>query len=151
MDMNSSEFWQTELGKLYLKKLKNIKDREELSQDLVSLWSNFSESATGIVQRSNRPEKKFKVLLRNGRTIHFGARGYVIGARQDSERGEDFCSRSYGQRPRSSEFTPWFGSQMTWACNRGKLSGSAPVLKLGDNIYDDKFSGYFERYGVKRE
>lgn len=150
MDMNSAEFWQTELGKLYLKKLKKTKKDISLDDQLLKLWENFSESNTGLVTRSDRPEKKFKVLLRNGKTIHFGARGYVIGAKQDEKRGENFCSRSASQVT-SGEVTPAFLSQMTWSCNKGKLDKSLPTLKIGDNIYNGSFSKYFELYGVRRE
>lgn len=150
MDMNSAEFWQTELGKFYLRKLKKTKKDISLDDQLLKLWENFSEASVGVVSRSDRPEKKFKVLLRDGRTVHFGARGYVIGAKQDEKRGENFCSRSASQVS-SNTVTPAFLSQMTWSCNKGKLDKSLPTLKLGDNIYNTRFQKYFDIYGVRRE
>ena len=71
------------------------------------------------IQRSNRKDKKFKVVV-NGKTIHFGAKGYTI--RPKTKKGDSYCARSFGIKGKDDINSANFWSRKMWLC-KGKKSG----------------------------
>lgn len=64
------------------------------------------------VHRSNRKNKKFKIY-KNGKTIHFGEKGYSISP--GTKKGDRYCARSYGIKT-NDPFSPNSLSRMMWKC-----------------------------------
>jgi ribosomal protein S8E len=76
------------------------------------------------IKRSNRKNKKFMVNI-NGKTIHFGAKGFRI--KPSTKSGDNFCARSYAIKDKDGNFTrnnklsANYWSRKIWRC-KGKRS-----------------------------
>ncbi len=87
----------------------------------------------GVIQRSDKKDKKFKVKNSDGSTTHFGAKGYSISP--GTEKGRRYCSRSSGiqgkKKPGRRSANEL--SRRMWNC-QGKNSVKGKTLKVGDKI-----------------
>jgi len=69
------------------------------------------------VRRSDKEGKKFKIT-KEGKEIHFGAKGYSISP--GTSKGDNYCARSSGIK-NNGEFAPNQLSRRMWKC-KGKRS-----------------------------
>ena len=86
----------------------------------------------GVIQRSDRKDKKFKVLTPEGKTVHFGHDDYTISGSNNQEKGDAYCARSSG----IEDSGKWSANQLSrqmWRCKGKKTTGKP--LSVGDKIY----------------
>ena len=79
---------------------------------------------TGIPIKSNRKNKKFKVLTPNGKIIHFGDSRYeYFTQHKDKKRQENYCKRARGIKNKKGELTykdpesaNYYSYKFLWKC-----------------------------------
>ena len=71
-----------------------------------------------MISRSTRKDKKYKTEV-DGKTIHFGARGYRI--KPGTPAGDFYCARSFGIKGRNDKTSANYWSRKMWRC-KGKKS-----------------------------
>jgi hypothetical protein len=79
---------------------------------------------TGIPIKSNRKNKKFKVLTPNGKIIHFGDSRYEdFTQHKDKKRQENYCKRARGIKNKKGELTykdpesaNYYSYKFLWKC-----------------------------------
>lgn len=86
----------------------------------------------GVVQRSDRDNKKFKVLTPDGKTVHFGHSDYTISGNNNQSKGDSYCARSNGIKD-SGKYSPNNLSRIMWSCKGDKAVG--PPKGVGDKIF----------------
>jgi hypothetical protein len=78
----------------------------------------------GVPVKSDRKNKKFKVLTPNGNIIHFGQKGYEdFTQHKDEKRRKNYCKRSAGIRNKKGELTKnnkesanYYSRKFLWEC-----------------------------------
>ena len=86
----------------------------------------------GVVQRSDKKDKKFKVLTPEGKTVHFGHSDYTIKAGKNQEAADSYCARSAGIKD-SGKWSPNQLSRRAWGCISDK-SHPDKMLRIGDKV-----------------
>lgn len=77
------------------------------------------------IKRSTRKGKKYMVEV-DGKTIHFGAEGYVI--KPGSPAGDAYCARSYGIAGANDKSTPNYWARQLWSCRGEKSVSDKPFF-----------------------
>jgi|TARA_A100001391_G_C5042328_1_gene271257 hypothetical protein len=78
----------------------------------------------GVPVKSDRKNKKFKVLTPNGNIIHFGHSSYQdFRQHQDEKRRKSYCKRSAGIKDKSGKLTKnnkesanYYSRKFLWEC-----------------------------------
>ena len=78
----------------------------------------------GVPVKSDRKNKKFKVLTPNGNIIHFGQKGYEdFTQHKDEKRRKSYCKRSAGIKDKSGKLTKnnkesanYYSRKFLWEC-----------------------------------
>ena len=78
----------------------------------------------GVPVKSDRKNKKFKVLTPNGNIIHFGQKRYEdFTQHKDEKRRKSYCKRSAGIRNKKGELTKnnkesanYYSRKFLWEC-----------------------------------
>tara|TARA_B100001939_G_scaffold175295_1_gene150924 strand:+ start:1431 stop:1676 length:246 start_codon:yes stop_codon:yes gene_type:complete len=78
----------------------------------------------GVPVKSERKNKKFKVLTPNGNIIHFGQKGYEdFTQHKDEKRRKSYCKRSAGIKDKSGKLTKnnkesanYYSRKFLWEC-----------------------------------
>lgn len=78
----------------------------------------------GVPVKSNRKNKKFKVLTPNGNIIHFGQKGYEdFTQHKDEKRRKNYCKRSAGIKDKNGKLTKnnkesanYYSRKFLWEC-----------------------------------
>lgn len=90
----------------------------------------------GVIQRSDRPGKKFKVLTPEGKTVHFGHSDYNINVGKDKgkkgSRSDSYCARSAGIKDKG-KYSPNSLSRRMWGCV-GDQGVPSKKLRIGDKV-----------------
>jgi hypothetical protein len=78
----------------------------------------------GVPIKSDRKNKKFKVLTPNGNIIHFGQKGYEdFTQHKDEKRRKNYCKRSAGIKDKNGKLTKnnkesanYYSRKFLWEC-----------------------------------
>ena len=78
----------------------------------------------GVPVKSNRKNKKFKVLTPSGNIIHFGHTSYEdFTQHKDEKRKKNYCKRSAGIKDKSGKLTKnnkesanYYSRKFLWEC-----------------------------------
>ena len=78
----------------------------------------------GVPIKSDRKNKKFKVLTPNGNIIHFGQKGYEdFTQHKDEKRRRSYCKRSAGIKDKNGKLTKnnkesanYYSRKFLWEC-----------------------------------
>lgn len=116
-----------------------------ISSPQYNKFHDFAESETkdkkkedvGILRRSERSDKTYKVLTPEGKTVHFGDPDMPIKVNKGtgkSEAAESYCARSNGIKD-SGKWSANALSRRMWKCSGSGVDYSKSTPKIGDKIY----------------
>ena len=77
------------------------------------------------IKRSTREDKKYMVEV-DGKTIHFGAKGYRI--KPDTTAGDSYCARSAAIPGANDPSTPNYWARQLWSCRGDKSISKQPFF-----------------------